>query len=380
MNDVLAAAGSSRHPERVWQNETRMHPGADALSDLIAIGWSDQAPARAALAGLPDGRLARVTAQHRSGYMVATAIDREFPAQALAAWTRPKVAPGERAVVGDWVLLEPARDQILALLPRHSLLQRAAAGESYRTQPIAANIDTVFVVSGLDLDFNPRRLERYLLLVRASGAEPVLVLTKSDLHPAADPATALAGLAAQGVAILRVDARDPDSVAALHPWLGRGCSVVLVGSSGAGKSTLANTLLGQARMKTAAVRRHDSRGRHTTTHRALLPLPQGGVLIDSPGMRQLKPVGEECVDSGGFEDIQTLAGQCRFRDCGHGAEPGCAVQAALHDGSLEPARLANYRKLGAEVAAAAHDRSNQQAKRTPPRAAKPTRSRGHGLP
>ncbi len=337
-----------------------MHLGADAYQDLIALGWVDDTPARAALATLPAGRLARVSAQHRSGYVVATAIDREFPAQALPAWTRRDCAPEGRAVVGDWVLLEPTRDQITALLPRRSLLQRAAAGESYRRQPIAANVDTVFVVSGLDLDFNPRRLERYLLLVRASGAQPVLVLTKHDRHPNVDAAARLAGIAAQGVPIVRLDARDPAGVAALRPWLGPGSSVVLVGSSGAGKSTLTNTLLGTEKMKTAAVRAHDARGRHTTTHRALIPLPQGGVLIDSPGMRELKPTGEEDLERGGFEDIDALTANCRFRDCAHAGEPGCAVRAALDAGALDAARYANYRKLGAEVAAAAAGAAQQQ--------------------
>ncbi|MBS0213678.1 MAG: ribosome small subunit-dependent GTPase A [Proteobacteria bacterium] len=324
-----------------------------ARHDLTALGWPDDATVRATLAALPDGRIARVCAQHRSGYIVATASDREFPVQALAAWTRRDCAPEARAVVGDFVLLDPQRDQVVALLPRRSLLQRAAAGESFRRQPIAANVDAVFVVSGLDADFNPRRLERYLVLVRACGAEPVLVLTKQDQHPAVDAEAALAAIAAQGVAIHRINAKDPASVAVLHPWLGPGCSVALVGSSGAGKSTLTNTLLGTQKMKTAAVRAHDAKGRHTTTHRALIGLPQGGVLVDSPGMRELKPTGTESVERGGFEDIEALVGQCRFRDCAHGSEPGCAVRAALEAGTLDAARLANYCKLGEEVAAAA---------------------------
>ncbi|MBS0464905.1 MAG: ribosome small subunit-dependent GTPase A, partial [Proteobacteria bacterium] len=340
----------------------------DARQQLLALGWPDDAPACAALNELPAGRIARVSAQHRSGYIVATAIGREFPAQALAAWTRRDCAPENRPAIGDWVLLESARDQIVALLPRRSLLQRAAAGESYRRQPIAANVDIVFVVSGLDLDFNPRRLERYLVLVQASGAQPVLVLTKLDLHADVDADAQLAGIAAQGVPIVRVNAKDPASVSALHPWLGAGRSVVLVGSSGAGKSTLTNTLLGTQKMKTAAVRAHDARGRHTTTHRALIPLPQGGVLIDSPGMRELKPTGEEAIDAGAFDDIVALTAQCRFRDCAHGAEPGCAVRAALDAGTLDPARFANYRKLGAEVAAAAQGFAAQQARRAEGRA------------
>lgn len=345
-----------------------MQPAPDAVHDLLALGWRDDARACEVVAAISTGRLARVSAQHRSGYIAATAIDHEFPVQPPAAWTRRDCAPDRRAVVGDWVLLEPARDHIASLLPRRSLLQRAAAGESYRRQPIAANVDTVFVVSGLDLDFNPRRLERYLVLVRASGAQPVLVLTKLDKHAEVDSDTELAGIAALDVPIVRVNAKDALSVAVLHPWLGPGCSVALVGSSGAGKSTLTNTLLGSERMKTAAVRTHDARGRHTTTHRALLALPQGGVLIDSPGMRQIKPTGEEDLDQGGFEDIEALAGQCRFRDCAHGAEPGCAVRAALAAGTLDAARLHNYRKLALEVKAAAQGFASKQVKRASGRA------------
>ena len=342
---------------------------ADARTRILAIGWPDDATSRATLDGLPEGRLARVSAQHRSGYLVATAIDQEFPAQSLAAWMRPRFPAEDRAVVGDWVLLEPAANQIIALLPRRTLLKRAAAGEAYKQQPLAANIDTVLVVSGLDMDFNPRRLERYLLLVRTSGAEPVLVLTKNDLHPDADVDALLAGITAQEVAIHRVNAKDPASVAVLHQYLGPGRSSVLIGSSGAGKSTLTNTLLGTQNIRTAAVREHDSRGRHTTTHRALIALPQGGCLIDSPGMRELKLTGEEVLEEGGFDDIEALAMQCRFSDCNHAGEPGCAIRAALESGALDAARYAHYRKLGVEVASAAQGLAAQQARRTEAREA-----------
>jgi ribosome biogenesis GTPase len=340
---------------------------ADARTRLLAIGWPDDTAARAMLDAMPEGRLARVSAQHRSGYTVATAVDQEFSAQALAAWMRPRFPAEERAVVGDWVLLEPVAEQIVALLPRRTLLKRAAAGESYKQQPIAANVDTVLVVSGLDMDFNPRRLERYLLLVRASGAEPVLVLTKNDLHPDTDVAALLAGIAAQGVAIHRINAKDAASVAVLHPYLGPGQSAVLIGSSGAGKSTLTNTLLGTQKIKTAAVRENDSRGRHTTTHRALIALPQGGCLIDSPGMRELKLTGEESLEEGGFEDIEALGSQCRFSDCRHNGEPGCAIAAALESGALDAQRYAGWRKLSGELAVAADNRAIEQARREQPR-------------
>ncbi|MFC6839505.1 ribosome small subunit-dependent GTPase A [Xanthomonas theicola] len=338
---------------------------------LQAIGWPwpgpPEEPAWDALcAAHPQARPARVVEQHRTGYVVADAVDAGFKVESLPEWQRP---PGfkkghtpshERAAVGDWVLLEGMR--IVALLPRRTAIKRGAAGEHYHQQVIAANIDTVFIVCGLDADFNPRRIERYLLLVGGGGAEPVVILTKADLTEYADDALAvLEELATQSIPLLTVNAKDAGSVAALRPWLGAGRTAVLVGSSGAGKSTLTNTLLGVQKMRTAAVRENDSRGRHTTTHRALLPLPCGACLIDTPGMRELKPTGEEDLAEGGFADIEALAAQCRFNDCAHQAEPGCAVQAAIARGEIDAARLANYLKLRDEVAGAAGKLAQRQA-------------------
>ena len=327
---------------------------------LIGIGW----PAReawpagweAVITAHPDARPARVTEQHRSGYVVAESIDDAQSAESLPDWQRPRCEPIHRAAVGDWVLVEgvPGKLRIVALLPRISVIKRAAAGEHYKQQLIAANVDTAFVVTGLDADFNVRRIERYLLLLKGGGVQPVVVLTKQDIAEDAPGAVAaLAMLAEQDIPVRSVNAREADSVAALHPWLGPGQTVVLVGSSGAGKSTLTNTLLGRARMKTAAVREHDARGRHTTTHRALIAMPQGACLIDTPGMRELKPTGEEQLDAAAFADIEVLAAQCRFRDCRHDQEPGCALRAAVAQGELDPGRLANYLKLRDELAAAA---------------------------
>ena len=290
--------------------------------------------------------------QHRSGYVVAERVDASFKAESLPQWQLPRFPSHERAAVGDWVLLEENR--IVALLPRLTSIKRGAAGEHYHQQVIAANVDTVFIVCGLDADFNPRRIERYRLLVGSGGAEPVVVLTKADRADDVQAAVAaLDGLAGQKVSVHSVNAHDADSVAGLRAWLGPGRTAVLVGSSGAGKSTLTNTLLGEQKMRTGAVRESDSRGRHTTTHRALIALPDGSCLIDTPGMRELKPTGEEDLVEGGFAEIEALAEQCRFRDCAHAKEPGCAVRAAIESGELEPARLANYLKLREEVTAAA---------------------------
>ena len=321
---------------------------------LHGMGWRDDAPAAAAYAGAAEGRLARIIEQHRSGYVVDDGA-REFKVQAPAPWTRKGFAPEQRAAVGDWVRLKHDEDLILDWLPRFGVLKRAAAGEHYKQQLIAANVDRVLVVCGLDGDFNPRRLERYLVLVRGSGAEAVFVLTKADQLEAEDVEMALdvlQPLQDAGARLIALNARSLDSVRVLHPLLGPGITAVLVGSSGAGKSTLTNALLGIERQKTNSVRANDSRGRHTTTHRALLRLPSGGCLIDTPGMRELKLTGEETLDRSGFDPIEALAAQCRFRDGRHEADPGCAVQAALAEDLIDPGALANSRKLQAELAQA----------------------------
>ena len=343
-----------------------------STSALRAIGWPfpgltavevEDAAWAAAIVAHPLARPARVIEQHRSGYVVAEAPGDALTTESPPEWMRRRFPPQDRAAVGDWVLIEDGqteagkgpRGRIVTMLPRRTAIKRAAAGEHYQQQVIAANIDTVLVVCGLDADFNPRRIERYLLLVRGGGAEPVVVLTKADKDGSDAEASlaALAELAAQGIVAVAVNARDRASVAALEPWLQAGRTAVLVGSSGAGKSTLTNTLLGVEKMKTNAVRENDARGRHTTTFRTLIPLPSGACLIDTPGMRELKPTGEEQVADGGFADIETITGECKFRDCQHAREPGCAVRAALEAGTLDPARLANYLKLRDEVAGAA---------------------------
>lgn len=321
------------------------------LDALLAIGWPDDEQARLTLAQ-DGGTVARVITHHRDAYDVARGPDDTLRVRAPPAWSKPRFDPEARACVGDWVRLNAAETEVVELLPRRSLLKRAAAGEHYKSQPIAANIDTVLIVCGLDGDFNPRRIERYLTLIGGSGVTPVLVLTKRDMTPDVDSALdRLAEIAAAGVAVLPVNAKDPDSLNVLHRYLGPGRTVVLVGSSGAGKSTLTNSLLGVEKMRTGEVRASDARGRHTTTRRVLMPLPQGGCLIDTPGMRELKLTGEERIDDS-FEDIAAIAGECRFRDCQHQREPGCALRAAEADGRIDPQRLANYLKLHDESAQA----------------------------
>ena len=323
----------------------------DVEQRLAHIGWRSGA--------LPDdvpaaSLLARVVAQHRAGYQLHDGREM-FNAQPAARFLKRDLDPTARPAVGDFVIVAPgAPPTIERILPRRTELQRGAAGESRKRQVIATNIDAVFVLSGLDGDFNPARIERYLLLIQGSGATPVIVLTKADVESSSETAHAeLRQRVPPAIAIYAMNAKSAESVAPLLAYLGPGHTAVLVGSSGAGKSTLTNTLLGQARQATAAVREHDSRGRHTTTHRALIQLPSGACLIDTPGMRELKMTGDEAIDEGQFADIDELAQSCRFGDCSHQSEPGCAVQAALADGRLDPARWQNYLKLRDELAAAA---------------------------
>jgi len=323
----------------------------DQQRRLRAIGW--RVPAKP-LALASGQHLARVIAQHRAGYRLHDG-ENEFAAQPAPRFLRRSTEHSERPAVGDFVVASVAATAVIEqVLPRRSVLSRAAAGERHQRQIIAANVDSVFVLMGVDGDFNPRRVERYLVLIEGSGAKPVVILTKIDKVENALSAQMHSDLARAipGVATFAINAKDAASVAPLLAYLQPGDSAVLVGSSGAGKSTLTNTLLGVERQATRAVRDHDSRGRHTTTHRALIQLPSGGCLIDTPGMRELKLTGDEDLGAGTFAEIEELAVQCRFGDCTHGNEPGCAVRAALESGVLDVERWHAYLKLRDELAAA----------------------------
>jgi len=258
-----------------------------------------------------------------------------------------------RPVVGDWVAVRPptgeGRAMIHGILPRRSKFSRKVSGQRTDEQVVAANIDTIFLVSGLDGDFNPRRIERYLTAAWDSGASPVVVLNKLDR--CADPETCLleAEAIAMGVPVHRVSAKTGEGVDALATYLRPGWTVSFLGSSGVGKSTLINRLLGREAQKTGDVREGDDRGRHTTTHRELFLAPGGGLLIDTPGLRELQLwEGDQGIETA-FSDVEELAGQCRFADCRHQGEPGCAIVEALASGALTPERMESYRKLQGEI-------------------------------
>jgi len=250
--------------------------------------------------------------------------------------------------VGDWVVLRPDAPLIERLLERRTVLSRKQAGRAIAEQVLAANIDVLFIVSGVDGDFNERRIERYLVVAHQSGARPVILLNKADL--AQDYGIDLAAIIerierSNAAPVLPVSALAGDGLSALETFLYRGETAALIGSSGVGKSTLVNALLGETRQITRSVRSGDDRGRHTTTARSLFVTPGGWLLIDMPGLREVQPwASAEQLDAG-FDDVRELAQACRFRDCTHCGEPGCAVQAS----GLETERLGNYRKLQREI-------------------------------
>lgn len=318
---------------------------------LRAIGWNAHCEQSLAALDAPRGRPARVVELHRAHFGVHDGSGVLRAALISGLYAR-LAAEGDGLAVGDWVLIDEDGGSlyITELLARQKLLQRSRANNGL--QRIVANVDTAMLVMALDNDYSPNRLERYLLMVRAAGVAPVILLTKPDRCtdvPARE--REIAALAGPGTPLFVLDARSDAVQSLLQPWLGIGQTLVLLGSSGVGKSTLMNSLLGEDSQRTGATREHDDRGRHTTTTRTLRPLPQGACLIDTPGVRELRLSGDEEVEADAFEDIAALAANCRFRDCRHEREPGCAVVAGL-----PPERLANYRKLRDELAAAAQVR------------------------
>ena len=322
---------------------------------LAALGWSAEfEEAFAPYAG--DGYLrARVAVQHRGAYVVCTETG-DLHAEPSGR-LRHEAEEGGLPVAGDWVVIRPHEDGsaaiVHAVLPRRTAISRKAAWLATEEQVLGANIDVVFLVAGLDGDLNVRRLERYLATVWNSGAEPVIVLTKPDLADDLESALLSVSSVAIGVPVHVANGLSGEGIDELRPYTHGNRTVALLGSSGVGKSTLINRLRGEEVQAVGDVRKGDRRGRHTTTSRELVRLPGGGLLLDTPGMRELQlwDVGEGFDST--FSDVEALTKQCHFNDCRHEREPGCAVRRALADGSLDRDRYASYRKLQRELHALA---------------------------
>jgi ribosome biogenesis GTPase len=331
----------------------------DKVASLEDLGWDEgwlEAFAPFAADGL---RPARVVAVHRETSIVRDGSG-DRPAAVSGAFRFAALAHSDFPAVGDWVVLD-ADDVVSSILPRRSVFKRTAADGNRRgtslddEQVMASNIDLALLVAGLDNDFNLRRIERYLAVAWSSEITPVVVLNKADLADDVDGRLVAVDAIAPGVATVAVSARTGEGLDELRAHLRPRATAAILGSSGVGKSTLVNALLGEDRQTTAEVRLSDSRGRHTTTHRELFELPGGALLVDTPGIRALEVLGADEGVETAFDDIADLAATCRFSDCRHEGEPGCAVGAALSDGRLSEERLASHRKLERELARAARE-------------------------
>jgi ribosome biogenesis GTPase len=324
------------------------------IVDLQAIGWDPYFEQHFEAHGRDGLAAARVTLEHQHIYTVHT-VDGESLATVSGGLRHRAAGRHEFPAVGDWVAITPGapgrRAVIQAILPRRSKFSRKVAGRETTEQVVAANIDTVFLMMGLDGDYNLRRIERYLITARDGGASPVVVLNKADLCDAVDLRVQEVQSVAQSAPVHAVSTKQGGALGALEPYLTPGRTIALLGSSGVGKSTLVNRLVGHQMQATQDVRVSDSRGRHTTTRRQLIIVTGGALLIDTPGLREL-----QLWDGAGgmdetFDDVEVLGAGCRFRDCRHEAEPGCAVKAAVDSGHLDASRLDSYRQLRRERAA-----------------------------
>jgi ribosome biogenesis GTPase / thiamine phosphate phosphatase len=313
------------------------------LPSLAALGWSNFYVAAHANPQFEGTRPVRVMAVHRAALDV---LGQDYSGRIPLMNFAPREE--DRPTVGDWIAIDPQTHRVAALYPRKSLFKRRNPGKANRIQLIAANVDTVFIVTSANMDFNVARLERYLALAVEAGVIPVVVITKADMIDDAGPFVDAARDLRRDLVVELVDARSRRALAPLLGWAGLGQTVALMGSSGVGKSTLVNSFIGNQIQGTQGIREDDARGRHTTSARSIHRIGEGGWLIDTPGMREIQVVDAGEGIDGVFEDIASLALNCRFSNCQHTTEPGCAVQAAIDTGALPPERLERFQKLQRE--------------------------------
>jgi len=305
------------------------------FSLLSNLGWQSFFQQQLSLEEWENSIAARVIEQHRSEITVATELE---IFNIVLFHSMPDM------VAGDWILLDKNR-QLIRVLDRKTCFQRKAPGSKIKHQLISANVDTAFIVSSMNEDFNLNRIERFLALVNESGAEPVVVLSKSDQSSSPEDLIAQVRKLDDYLIVEAVNCLDSYSVSKLGAWLKQGSTTSVLGSSGVGKSTLINTLLGENSQSTGSIREDDDKGRHTTTRRSLISLGSGGLILDTPGMREIQLTGCKEGIATTFSDIENISNQCRYGDCQHLAEPGCAVRESIESGVLDKRRLDNYHKL-----------------------------------
>lgn len=343
---------SDNHGDKALNSNKRYGAGQDTRALLETLGWNSFFEACFQSYDQPDICPARVAIEHGQTYRLYSAHG-ELTAELSGRLRHQSISREDLPAAGDWVAarqrLEEGRATIHHVLPRRSRFARKVAGLRTEEQIVGANIDTVFVITSLNNDFSTRRIERYLAATWDSGASPVIVLSKSDLCDDVESKISEVERVAFGVPIHAVSIMEDASLDALNQYFSPGKTAAMLGSSGVGKSTLINRLAGSDIQKVHDIRASDDRGRHTTTHRELILLPGGGLVLDTPGMRELQfwDAGEGLRET--FDDIESLAASCQFSDCSHSSEPYCAVREAIETGSLDQSRFDSYRKLQKEA-------------------------------
>jgi ribosome biogenesis GTPase len=316
---------------------------------LEELGWNEYFQNQVEELDLSDLLIGRVFRLESQGILGVLTQDNEISARVSG---KMKFEESELPAIGDWVLIKPQElsNTILKVLKRKNRISRKVAGKEYKEQVVGANIDLIFIVMGLDKDYNINRLERYLIMVSTSNSKPVVILNKTDLAQGdIENRVAKVKAAAEGVPVHPISALHEDGLDPIQQYLGEGVTISLVGSSGVGKSTLINTLLGEQRQETGEVRKGDSKGRHITASRELFLIPGGGIIIDNPGIREIQLWGDAGSLDEVFSDIQVLALDCKFKDCTHISEPKCTVKKAVEDGELSRQRYENYLKMRKEL-------------------------------